>query len=134
MMMMVMEPQGCETTDGWGGWGLVMSCGRGGRRRSGTQGPEETRTYETFSGLPRLRCAPASPRCPLASESTGARCPVGSRGPARWERREVRTTFVRYSVVLLRCLELLFNGFRQVNFKGCSGTTPFVVPLLREHL
>lgn len=83
--MTVMEPQGCEISDGWDGW-------EGPRdvmwRRTGTQGPEDTRTYETFSGRPRLRCAPASQRCPLASWSTGARCPAGFRGPARPEKEK----------------------------------------------
>lgn len=43
----------------------------------------EVVTYETFSCHPRPHCGPASPRCPLASESTEARCLTGFHGPGR---------------------------------------------------
>lgn len=58
------------------------------RRRDTTSGWCDERhpavtTYAMFSGRPRLRCAPAFPRCLLAAKSTEGRCLTGFHGPGR---------------------------------------------------
>lgn len=95
MMAMAMEPKGRETTDGGvlgGGWGLVMSCGCGGRRRSGTQeaaGDSDLRDVRRSSSSPLCSSISTLPARLREYRSTLSRgfsrsCEAGKEGREDW--------------------------------------------------